>query len=150
MKDVAHCPFDVLVIPRGARHPKEAFEFIAYVNSQGPMEKLCMMHCKNSPLAKVSKNFLENHPNPYIEVFEKLASSPNAHTITSLGIWPEVNDELGNVAQRVYLLEAKPIDALRDAQVRLQEKYDRFRTLQQARQKGNVSARVHEYSQGRS
>jgi hypothetical protein len=35
MKDVAHCPFDVLVIPRGARHPKEAFEFIAYVNRRG-------------------------------------------------------------------------------------------------------------------
>jgi ABC-type glycerol-3-phosphate transport system substrate-binding protein len=133
MKDVAHCPFDVLVIPRGARHPKEAFEFIAYVNQQGPMEKLCMMHCKNSPLAKVSRNFLENHPNPYIAVFEKLASSPNARTITSLGIWPEVNDELGNVAQRVYLLEAKPADALRDAQNRLQEKYDRYRELQTAR-----------------
>ncbi|HEX8234321.1 MAG TPA: extracellular solute-binding protein [Abditibacteriaceae bacterium] len=135
MKDVAHCPFDVLVIPRGARHPKEAFEFIAYVNSQGPMEKLCMLHCKNSPLAKVSRNFLQNHPNPYIEVFERLASSPNARTITSLGIWPEVNDELNNVAQRVYLLEARPADALRDAQNRLQEKYDRYQALQIARSK---------------
>jgi hypothetical protein len=81
----------------------------------------------------VSRNFLENHPNPYIEVFERLASSRNARTITSLGIWPEVNDELGNVAQRVYLLEAKPADALRDAQNRLQEKYDRYRELQTAR-----------------
>jgi hypothetical protein len=81
-------------------------------------------------------NFLENHPNPYIEVFERLASSPNASTVSSLGIWPEVNDELGNVAQRVYLLEAKPVDALRDAQIRLQEKYDRYReALQVARSK---------------
>jgi multiple sugar transport system substrate-binding protein len=136
-KNVAHCPFDVLIIPHGSRHPKEAFEFMAFVNSQKEMEKLCMMHCKNSPLAKVSQNFLQHHPNPYIEVFERLASSPNAKTIPPIAIWPEVNDELGNVAQRVYLLEATPEVALAEAQTRLQEKYDRFREFQAGRRKQN-------------
>ncbi|RYX83601.1 extracellular solute-binding protein [bacterium] len=135
VQNVAHCPFDVMIIPRGARHVKEAFEFIAYVNEQGPMEKLCMMHCKNSPLRKVSDNFRLHHPNPYIDVFEKLASSPHAQTVPRLALWPEVADELNNVAQRVYLLEAKPEDALREAQTRLQQKYDSFRALQQGRAK---------------
>ena len=76
LKDVTYCGFDILVIPRGAKHKKEAFEFIAYVNRQDVIEKLNMLHCKNSPLAKVSDKFLSEHPNPYIDVFEKLAASP--------------------------------------------------------------------------
>ena len=73
LKDATYCGFDILVIPRGAKHKTEAFEFIAYVNRQDVIEKLNMLHCKNSPLTKVSKNFLDNHPNPYIDVFEKLS-----------------------------------------------------------------------------
>lgn len=135
MEGVTHCPTDVLVIPRGAKYPKEAFEFMAYVNSQKTMEKLCMMHCKNSPLTQVSKNFLENHPNPYIQVFEDLASHPRAFTTPSIGIWPEVAAEMDNVAQKVYLLQDTPEHALAEAQVALQGKYDRFRAFQEGRAK---------------
>ncbi len=130
-----NCVADVLVIPRGAKHPKEAFEFIAYVNSQKAMEKLCMMHCKNSPLAKVSDTFLKQHPNPYIQVFEDLASNPKAFTIPRIGIWPEVNAEMDVVAQKVYLLQDTPENALAEAQVALQGKYDRFRAFQEGRAK---------------
>ena len=50
--EIGHlCPFDALMIPWMAAH-REAFEFIAYVNRQDVMEKLCMLHCKNSPLMK--------------------------------------------------------------------------------------------------
>ncbi len=133
--EATECPFDVLIIPRGAKHPKEAFEFIAFVNSQKEMEKLCMMHCKNSPLSQVSKYFIEKHPNPYIQVFERLASNPKAFGVPSIAIWPEVNDELNNVAQKVYLLEDTPENALREAQTRLQEKYDRFQAFQAGRAK---------------
>ena len=43
--------------PAGCQHIPEAFEFIAYVNRQDVMEKLCMLHCKNSPLAKCERIF---------------------------------------------------------------------------------------------
>jgi multiple sugar transport system substrate-binding protein len=133
-KNVTYAGFDVLVIPRGARHQKEAFEFIAYVNQQGPMEKLCSMHCKNSPLRQSSESFKLNHPNPYIDVFEELASSPNAYGIPPVPIWPEVVEEMGVAAQRVYLLEMTPEAAMRQSQTRLQQKYDAFRAIQEARQ----------------
>ncbi|MDF2440209.1 MAG: multiple sugar transport system substrate-binding protein [Abditibacteriota bacterium] len=133
-ENVTYAGFDVLMIPRGARHPKEAFEFIAYVNQQGPMEKLCSLHCKNSPLREVSEEFIRNHPNPYIDVFETLSASPNAHGIPPVPIWPEVNEELGVAVQKVYLLEATPEAALRESQARLQEKYDRFRATQLKRE----------------
>lgn len=133
LEDVTVASFDTLMIPRGAKHKKEAFEFIAYVNRQDVMEKLNALHCKNSPLRNVSPEFLQNHPNPYIDVFEKLAASPNAHGVPPIPIWPEVADELSVTAQRVYLLEAEPAQALADAQTRLQAKLNSFRQRQQAR-----------------
>jgi multiple sugar transport system substrate-binding protein len=131
--DVTYGASDVLMIPRGARHKNEAFEFIAYVNRQDVMEKLNKLHCKNSPLTRVSRDFLENHTNPYIGVFEALAASPNAHSVPSVPIWPEVADEMSVVAQKVYLLQATPEQALADAQSRLQAKLDDFRARQRAR-----------------
>jgi ABC-type glycerol-3-phosphate transport system substrate-binding protein len=133
LDDVTFAGFDVLMIPKGAKHKKEAFEFIAYVNRQDVMEKINALHCKNSPLTKVSRQFLEQHPNPYIGVFEKLASSPNAHGVPPVPIWPEVADELGVATQKVYLLETEPEQALADAQKRLQAKLDDFRARQRLR-----------------
>ena len=40
LTDVTYCGFDTLVIPKGSRHKKEAFAFIAFVNRQNVMEKL--------------------------------------------------------------------------------------------------------------
>ncbi len=131
LENVSYCGFDTLVIPRGARHPKEAFEFIAFVNRQDVMERLNTLHCKNSPLTKVSDEFLENHPNPYIDVFEQLASSPNARALPSIGIWPQVAAELNNAIQEVYLLRKTPQQALDDAQRRSQWFYNRFLAVQE-------------------
>ncbi len=134
LENVTLCPFDTFVIPRGAKHKKEAFEFIAYVNRQDVMEKLCKMHSKNSPLAKVSKEFLEHHKNPYINVFEDLANSPNAKSVPQIPILPEVNDELSNVIQRLVLNPAiDPKQALSELQESLQRKYDLFEEKQQTR-----------------
>ena len=133
LDDVTQAGFDTLVIPRGAKHKEEAFEFIAYVNRQDVMEKLNSLHCKNSPLSKVSEKFIRDHPNPYIDVFERLAASPNAHGVPPIPIWPEVGEEMSVAAQRVYLLEAEPEQVLAEAQARLQEKYDSFRERQRLR-----------------
>lgn len=133
LKDVSYCGFDTLVIPSGAAHPKEAFEFIAFVNRQDVMERLCSMHCKNSPLAKASEKFLNEHPNPYIAVFNELADSPNAFGDPQVGIWPRVNDEISFAIQRVYLMQATPQQALDDAQARMAEAYEKFLDLQKRR-----------------
>lgn len=132
-KLVSFCDCDVLVIPRGAKHKQAAFEFIAYVNRQDVMEKLCMMHSKNSPLAKVSRNFMEHSPNPYIKVFEALARSPNAEADPQIPIFPEVSDELNTMVQKLSLLQDTPRHALAVAQARLQHEYDLYKTEQIAR-----------------
>jgi multiple sugar transport system substrate-binding protein len=133
LNDVSYCTSDVLVIPRGAAHKREAFTFMAWLNRQDVMERLCSAHCKNSPLAKVSESFIDNHPNPYIDVYERLAASPNAHGVPQIPILQEVRDELDAVAQRVTLLQTDPATALRDAQQRLDVKYADFLQMQEKR-----------------
>ncbi len=131
--DVSVCPFDTFVIPKGAKHKREAFEFIAYVNRQEVMEKLCKLHCKNSPLRTVSDDFLYHHPNPYIGVFEKLASSPNAHHIQITPVLAEAASELDNVIQQIALNKIDPAVGLAKAQERCQMKYDQFIERQKLR-----------------
>jgi multiple sugar transport system substrate-binding protein len=133
LRDVTYCTADILVIPRGAKHKKEAFEFMAFVNRQDITEKLNNMHCKISPLATVSERFMNEHKNPYIRVFEGLASSPNAHGTPPVPILPQVSEELGNFLQKLALLEVTPAEELPRVQERLQAKYDLFMQRQRDR-----------------
>ena len=119
---------DVLTIPRGAKHPKEAFEFIAYVQTLEVMERLCSGHGKNSPLAVVTEHFFKNHQNKYIRLFDQLARSPKAFSPPAIGILPQVRDELNVAFQEVSTEQKKPKDALHDAQVRMMALWDTYRS----------------------
>lgn len=116
---------DVLVIPKGARHPREAFEFMRYVNTQGPMEKLCLGQRKFTALAQVSPEFIARHPNPFITTFIESAKSPHAHYVPRLSTWQEYKDEMAVAVDRVLALEATPQEALDQVQQRMQWKFDR-------------------------
>lgn len=131
--DVTFAGFDFLAIPKGSRHMRQAFEFIAYVNRQDVMEKLCRTQCKQSPLASVTADFIRMHPNPYIGVFERLSSSPHARGPLGLAIEPQVLDELRNMAQRVIKMEQSPLEALRQVQTRCQAILARYRADQARR-----------------
>ena len=131
---VTYAAFDTLLIPKGSRHPNEAFEFMAYVNTQPVMEKLNNLHSKNSPLARVSDDFLQHHKNPFIDVWDALARSPNARGIPQVPIWPEAADELTSLVQRLVLNPDLPVEPeLATLQDRLQAKYESFMEKQRAR-----------------
>jgi ABC-type glycerol-3-phosphate transport system substrate-binding protein len=133
LKDVTYCNCDVMLIPRGAKHKREAFEFIAYVQRQPVMERLARSHGKLSPLAQVSEEFLSTHENPFIRVFDALAASPNARPSEPVPILPEVDAEMNNFVQRLAMLQVTPEEGLREMQQRLQQKYDDFMSEQRAR-----------------
>lgn len=117
---------DVLVIPRGAKHPDEAFEFIKFVQSQKGMELLCLGQRKNSPLAEVSDEFYKKHPHPYIRLFTELAKSPNAVAPPKLGIWQEYTAELNNAYSQINLMEKSPEDALQAVKRRMQPRLEQY------------------------
>jgi multiple sugar transport system substrate-binding protein len=136
LPNATYCNCDVMVIPRGAKHKREAFEFIAFVNRQDEMEKLANLHCKISPLARVSEHFLAEHRNPYIRVFDALAASPNAHPTEPIPILNEVNDEMNDFVQQLALLQVTPEQGLQRMQDRLQKTYDDFVEEQRERRSG--------------
>jgi multiple sugar transport system substrate-binding protein len=134
VENVTICSVDTLVIPRGARHPDAAFEFMAYLARQDVMEKLCTLHCKSSPLREVSPDFLAHHPNPYISVFEAISASPNARFAPQTPMWEQLKKELDDATQSVSRLDAEPRAALASAQDRLQEKWNRQRRVDALRE----------------
>ncbi|MDW8345171.1 MAG: ABC transporter substrate-binding protein [Verrucomicrobiae bacterium] len=124
---------DVLVIPRGAKHPREAWEFIKYVNSINPyaqrseelqgMELLCYLQKKQSPLRQWSPFFERHHPHRYIALFRALGDSPNAIHYPKIGIWQEYRRELDSVFESVRLLARSPEEALAFCQQRVADSW---------------------------
>ena len=123
--DVTWAGFDVWVIPSTSKHKKEAMEFIAFASSQKEIEKISSEHCNLSPLLVESKEYLENHPNPYVDVYEKLAASPNARPLPRLINWPQISDELTQIAERSYMLKGSTADILNEEQVRCQKELNK-------------------------
>ncbi len=121
---------DMLVIPRGSAHVNEAFEFIRFVSRQSSTEKLNLGQQKNSPLRDVSAAFLANHKHPYIRLFQDLASSPRGIGQPKMGLWWEYRREIETAFQRVWLMRATPAEALGDAKVRMQKRWDQMRERQ--------------------
>lgn len=119
----------MLVIPRGAKHARAAWEFLKYANSHNPearsreelsgIELTCFLQEKNSPLATWSPYFEQHHPHPFIGVFRSLARSPRAYHVPFMGVWQEYQREINTAFDKVRLLEATPRQAMSYTQARI-------------------------------
>lgn len=116
---------DVVFIPNGVRHPDESFEFIQYLTSQEATEQFNSEMRSINPRRVRSPEYTRNHPNPNIELFDRLAMDPKAKATPLIPIWTEMLDEMRDVFERIWLHRAKPYDALQEAQDRLQNRLDR-------------------------
>lgn len=111
---------DNVLVPKGAKHVEEAWDFIRYQQQQGPMEKLCAGQAKHSPLAKVSEEFFRTHRNKSVRLFDALARTNNTISVPRIGIWPQINGEITNAMTEVNLGQKTAKQALDDAQKRLE------------------------------
>jgi ABC-type glycerol-3-phosphate transport system substrate-binding protein len=137
IRDFAMAEADILTIPRGARNPHAAWEFIKYVNSSNPgarsrgelqgAELLDFLQEKLSPLRVWSPYFEHHHPNPNIAIFRRLAASPHIACIPDMGIWWEYFRETISTLDKVRLLQATPEEAMRYSQERLDESWARYK-----------------------
>ncbi len=125
---------DVLCIAHGAKHPREAFDFIRFVQSQKGMEMLCLGQKKQSPLRAVSPKFWKAHPNPYIRLFDRVGKSRNAFATPKIGIWKEYDDEINAAFDAIMLMQKTPQQAMDDVAARMQPKLDTY--LKRLRQRG--------------
>ncbi|MCE0523620.1 MAG: ABC transporter substrate-binding protein [Methylacidiphilales bacterium] len=141
---------DVLVIPRGAKHPREAWAFLRYISSPNlsaqrfedlrGLELLCYLQKKASPLEQWSPFFEAHHPNPDIKVFRQLGESHHAVHPPSIGIWDEYARELDTAFDEIRLGIESPGKALQVCQARLQNSWDWHRESLALREKATASA----------
>jgi ABC-type glycerol-3-phosphate transport system substrate-binding protein len=126
LADSTFADTDILVIPKGAQHPKEAFEFIRYMNSQTGKEMLATEHHSITPLSKVSAEFYKKHPHPYIRLFADLPRHKNNYFPPKLGIWRELENEMNSAFEEIMLLKSPPKEALDRVTSRMQPKLDAY------------------------
>ncbi len=118
---------DVLVIPTGSRHPKEALDFLSFVVSPEGQELLHTLQMKFPMLKpdRLSKRFWDNHPNPNVRVYQRLAESPNAFTLPRMGLGQELFDEGTVVFDQVWLRQKDPAEALEAMEKRMKKSWAR-------------------------
>ncbi|MEZ5164188.1 MAG: hypothetical protein R2688_10685 [Fimbriimonadaceae bacterium] len=93
--------------------------------------ELCMGQ-KNSPLKKVSKEFIEDHPNPYVQLFTDLAYSPNVIVPPKTPIWPQLSQEIRTATEKING-GTDPKAALQDVQNKMQPLLDDIVKYEKAR-----------------
>jgi multiple sugar transport system substrate-binding protein len=124
---------DMLMIPRGARDPEASMEFIAFTQRRENVESLAIAHCKGSPLADVSEEFLASHPNRGVRLHTALAASPRAFISPQTGVWPECKDVFDAAMNDMWTLRVPAGEALSRIQSRSQAMLDEAARLRARR-----------------
>ena len=124
LENVSIAEADVIGIPRGAKHPKEAFEFIKFMATPEGMEILCRGQVKNSPLTRTSSRWERDHTNPYIGLFSDLARSPNCKRTPPICIWLEYKLAFDRAFDDVWTGRKNPEEALDELQKEMQRRFD--------------------------
>lgn len=115
---------DMLCVPRGARHPDASMEFIAFTQQPRIVEKLSTAHFKNSVLAQVSPEFVANHPNRGVAVFNAVANSPRGFRASSTRQFPQIRSKMGSLFPKVWNTDEPVEDLLRSTNSEVQSLLD--------------------------
>ena len=86
---------DVIGIPRGCKHPEEAWEFVRWVQTEG-LPIVCRLQGKHLPIklsAAADRKFRQGHPNRFLDVFDMLARAEHSFILPRTVIWREYGDE---------------------------------------------------------
>jgi ABC-type glycerol-3-phosphate transport system substrate-binding protein len=152
---------DMLIIPRGAKHPREAWEFLKFVNSCNPdaqsreelqgIELTCYLQEKNSPLRVWSPFFASRHPHPFIGVFREATRSPRAYHVPKIGVWQEYQREINVAFDDVRLLHRTPEEAMAIVQRRIEAAWsEHTRQLARRRERDGVAGSAADPPEGRA
>lgn len=123
---------DVLMVPRGCKHPEAAFEFVAWMQRPEVQESLAAMHCKSSPMRSVSEGFVVNHPNRAVKAFDRVAKSPRVMTLPQTRVWQPYSDMTIGAFDRIWS-GAEVAIVLGEVQSRAQVLVDRANALRNRR-----------------
>lgn len=114
---------DILIVPRGCRHPQEAYDFACFMQQRDVQEELCRAHGKSSPLRDVSPEFYIDHPNPHVRAFDAIIKSTRASILPQTRTWQQYADMTSSLFDRAW--NGEPVaPAVEQVQRRAQELID--------------------------
>ena len=111
-----------LVIPKGAKHPKEAAEFMVWMATNG--EKMYAEQTAHFAALRAATEALVKK-DPRQKLFYDLFSGPNAHCRPVIPVGALLWDKLGNAWNDALYGKKSPEQALRDAQNEVQQALDK-------------------------
>ncbi len=103
---------DILCVPTGSAHPREAMEFVAYTQRQAALESIARIHAKPTPLVDVSPDFVRTHPNRWIALHNRLLHSDRAFPKPVTRIWPQYEAEFITHMGSLWSLDETAAEAL--------------------------------------
>ncbi len=126
VKNATYVSSDAIAIPRGAKHKIQAEKFISWLTQEKQLEYLALKHEKFTPLKKHSPDFFSKHPNKEIEVFTKLAASPNATYFPKLAFIQKYKREIKLAYDKVFKNEMSAESALSELQQSLEFEAEKY------------------------
>ena len=95
---------DVIALPRGCKHPKEAWTFVHWVQTKG-LPIICRLQGKHLPILPPPaerEQFHQGHPNRFLAVFDRLARSPRSFIMPRSVVWREYQDDYRRAFDHVW------------------------------------------------
>ena len=129
---------DVLTIPTGCPHPREAMEFIAFTQKPEMTERLAIAHGKPTPLSQSSETYYAKHPNRAIRVHEQIARSDRAFGYPRTRVWNEYEAEFRQAFEGLWRLERPAREVLAAIAARVQPAIDQSNARTRARAEGRA------------
>ena len=124
---------DVLCIPKGAKHPREAYEFVMFTQRREQVELLASRHAKPTTLRTATDEFVRDHPNKFIAMHNKLAVSAGAFPKPQTRVWPQYEAEFNSKIGSMWERTETATEALTQIQERGQAQIARMRDVTQRR-----------------
>lgn len=107
---------DVLGIPKGARHPEGAAQFISFATQPEQIEQLALGQVKLSPLRDWSQRFLVGHINPQLGELREILLTAQLFHDPRVSTWMNCLERIKQAFELIWSEQATPAQALTSIQ----------------------------------
>jgi ABC-type glycerol-3-phosphate transport system substrate-binding protein len=114
----------VFVIPRDARHPREAWEFLNFLSSPEAVKEFCA-GIKNMPPLRDLLDDPEFNKSPILKFSASLLMSENAFSPPGMPVWSYYMSEIRRAQEAAFLSGRDPATLLIEVQRKVQEQLNR-------------------------
>ena len=111
-------------IPAACKHKREAWEFLNWISSPGPVKSFCWS-IKNVPPLKVAYDDPLFRSDPFFNFAVQLSNSRNSFGPPTTPIWPTYDREIDRVEEAALLGGKDPKALLDDLQTRMVREQER-------------------------